>query len=350
MAVKVLPPKLASKKSHYLARFIREMEISQRVSHPNVARTYDAGEDQGVYYIAMEYIPGMSLTRLVNKSGPLAVERAARLFTEVAAGLEHAHGLNIIHRDLKPSNIMITPNDHAKVLDLGLAMLEGEKDKQPVEVIGGKGYLVGSLDYMAPEQTENSQAVDARADLYALGCSLYFAVTGKAPFAGGDKKDKVHAQRHLEAFPAHHRNPEVPDTFSFLLEKLMAKNPDRRPPDRPGRARGAAGLVPRGIRSAHGRAQRSRLSARPSRISKKPLPAPILATYRSCPRKRLRRSRPAGQRYAAASMWSSVAGCCYPARSGAGCSRRGDRNLASEPPALAGGGTLKYQFCFEQTM
>jgi eukaryotic-like serine/threonine-protein kinase len=229
VAVKVLPPKLASKKSHYLARFQREMEISQRVSHPNVAKTYNAGEDQGVYYIAMEYIPGMSLARLVNKSGPLTVERAARLFTEIAAGLEHAHGLNIIHRDLKPSNIMITPNDHAKVLDLGLAILEGEK-QQPIEVIGGKGYLVGSLDYMAPEQTENSQAVDARADLYALGCSLYFAVTGKAPFAGGDKRDKVHAQRHLEAFPAHHRNPEVPDRFSILLEKLMAKNPDRRVP------------------------------------------------------------------------------------------------------------------------
>lgn len=229
VAVKVLPPKLASRKSHYLTRFQREMEISQRVSHPNVAKTYNTGEDQGVYYIAMEYIPGMSLTRLVNRSGPLSVDRAARLFTEIAAGLEHAHGLNIIHRDLKPSNIMITPNDHAKVLDLGLAILQGEKE-EPIEVIGGKGYLVGSLDYMAPEQTENSQAVDARADVYALGCSLYFAVTGKAPFAGGDKRDKVHAQRHLEAFPAHHRNPAVPDRFSIVLEKLMAKNPDRRIP------------------------------------------------------------------------------------------------------------------------
>ena len=124
---------------------------------------------------------------------------------------------------------MITPNDHAKVLDLGLAMLEGEKHES-VEVIGGKGYLVGSLDYMAPEQTENSQAVDPRADLYALGCSLYFAVTGKAPFAWGGKKDKVHAQRHLEAFPPHHRNPDIPDRFSILVDKLMAKNPDRRFP------------------------------------------------------------------------------------------------------------------------
>jgi len=231
VAVKVLPPRLASAKSHYLARFEREKELSIKVVHPNIAMTFEVGQHKGVHYIVMEYIPGASLHRLVKKVGPLTVPRTARLFMEVATALEHAHSINIIHRDLKPSNIMITPNDHAKVLDLGLAMLEGE-NSEPVEVIGGEGYVVGSLDYMAPEQTENSLAIDGRADLYALGCSLYFTLTGTPPFADGgqSKRDKVHAQRHLEAFPVHHRNPDVPEKFSYLIEKMMSKNPDRRLP------------------------------------------------------------------------------------------------------------------------
>ncbi len=230
VAVKVLPPQLANAKAHYLARFQREMELSKKVVHPNIALAYEVGVHLGVYYyIAMEYIAGVSLYRLVKDKGPLPVPRAARLFSEVADGLEHAHSMNLVHRDLKPSNIMITPNDHAKVLDLGLAMIRGEHGL-PIEVIGGKGYVVGSVDYMAPEQTENPREVDARADLYALGCTLYFALSGTPPFVGGKKRDKMHAQRHLDAFPVHHRNPEVPDKFSYLVEKLMAKNPDKRIP------------------------------------------------------------------------------------------------------------------------
>src|SRR5947209_16536481 len=109
-----------------LARFRREMEMSQRVAHPHLAWTWEVGVCQGVYYIAMEYIPGKSLHRLVAQEGPLPVARAARLLAEVARALDHAHNQGLIHRDLKPSNIMITPHDHAKVLDLGLALVRGE--------------------------------------------------------------------------------------------------------------------------------------------------------------------------------------------------------------------------------
>ena len=156
---------------------------------------------------------------------------AARLFAEVAAALDHAHGLNLIHRDLKPSNIMITPNDHAKVLDFGLAVFEGEDD-QPVEVIGGRGYMVGSLDYMAPEQTENSLDVDARTDLYAIGCSLYFTLVGQPPFPGGGRRDKVQAHRYLDPRPLLEQNGFIPPKFAAIVEKLMAKtrNDDTRPP------------------------------------------------------------------------------------------------------------------------
>src|SRR5205085_1711606 len=114
----------------------------------------------------------------------------ARLFAEVAAGLEHAHTQGVIHRDLKPSNIMVTPHGHAKVLDLGLALIEGEV-AQPREIIGGQGYVVGSMDYIAPEQTRDAVGVDPRADIYGLGCTLYFTLTGRPPFPGGSARDKI---------------------------------------------------------------------------------------------------------------------------------------------------------------
>jgi serine/threonine protein kinase len=227
VAIKVLPPKKARAEERYLARFQREMAISQKLSHPHIAQTHEVGVSQGVYFIAMEYIPGQSLYRLVMTRGPLSVPLAAHLFSEVAAALEHAHGLGLIHRDLKPSNIMVTPNDHAKVLDLGLAMMEGEV-AEDIEVIGGRGYVVGSVDYMAPEQTLDSTQVDGRSDLYAMGCALYFALTGKPPFPGGKTKDKINAHRHQDPEPVHWRNSDVPGPFGNLVHKLMAKKPEDR--------------------------------------------------------------------------------------------------------------------------
>src|SRR5205807_9057258 len=134
-----------------------------------IAQTHETGVSQGVYFIAMEYIPGQSLYRLVTTQGTLAVARAAHLFAEVASALEHAHSRGLIHRDLKPSNIMVTPNDHAKVLDLGLAIMEGEGPSDRT-VVGGQGYVVGTMDYLAPEQAEDALNVDGRADIYSLGC------------------------------------------------------------------------------------------------------------------------------------------------------------------------------------
>ena len=172
----------------------------------------------------MEFIPGKSLYKLVQSEGPLTVDRAARLFAEIADALEHAHSQGLIHRDLKPSNIMVTSQDHAKLLDLGLAGQGEEVDD--IEVVGGKGYIVGSIDYMAPEQTRDATGVDGRADLYALGCTLYFALTGRAPFPGGGQREKVRAQRTLTPEPVNKVNPAVPERFAAILDKLMAKNPD----------------------------------------------------------------------------------------------------------------------------
>ena len=180
LALKVLPPKRAREEHRMLQRFLREMDMCRRVNHTNVTLTYDVGETQGIHYIAMEYIRGSSLKKLVDEEGPMTAGSAARIFAEVAAGLAHAHELGLIHRDLKPANIMITPEGSAKVLDLGLAMTIGEELPDDKSIVGGEGYVVGTMDYIAPEQILDPTHVDARADLYALGCSMYFVLTGKA--------------------------------------------------------------------------------------------------------------------------------------------------------------------------
>jgi serine/threonine protein kinase len=224
VALKVLPPGRAREEERLLARFRREMEMCQRVSHPHLAWTYEVGAYRGVYYIAMEYIPGRSLYRVVQDDGPLPVPRLARLFAEVALALDHAHTQGLIHRDLKPSNIVVTPHDHAKVLDLGLALMQGE-GAGPREVIGGQGYVVGTMDYIAPEQTDDPSKVDARCDVYALGCTMYFALTGRPPFPGGTSKEKIFRHRGEEPEPLAALNPAVPPQFAALVQRMMVKDP-----------------------------------------------------------------------------------------------------------------------------
>ncbi len=228
VALKVLPPQKYREEERLLARFRREMEITQKVSHSHLTRTFEAGVLEKVYFIAMEYVPGQSLRRKVSDSGPLPVSRAARVFSQVSAALQYAHGLGLIHRDLKPSNIMITPNGHAKILDLGLALIEGE-DLPDKTIVGGKGYVVGTMDYIAPEQVGDPTGVDARADLYSLGCSLYFVLSGQPPFPGGTSRDKIKHQLNDWPEPLNDLNPTVPSQFAKLIERLMAKEPEHRP-------------------------------------------------------------------------------------------------------------------------
>jgi eukaryotic-like serine/threonine-protein kinase len=228
VALKVLPPKRAREEDRTLARFLREMDMAQRVSHPHVTKTFEAGDIGGVHYIAMEYIRGQSLRRVVGDEGPLSVARAAHLFAEVADGLGHAHDLGLVHRDLKPSNIMVTPNGHAKVLDLGLALAVDEELPADKMIVGGQGYVLGTMDYIAPEQVDDPTGVDARADLYAMGCSLYFALTGQPPFPGGTSQEKMKRHRTEHPDPLTDFNPTVPIDFARIVQKLMEKVPIRR--------------------------------------------------------------------------------------------------------------------------
>ncbi|MBY0522509.1 MAG: serine/threonine protein kinase [Gemmataceae bacterium] len=227
VAVKVLPPKRAKAEERLLARFKREMEISQRVNHPHIAKTFEVGVHDGVNFIAMEYIAGKNLHKLISEQGILTTARAARLFTEIALGLEHAHGQGLIHRDLKPSNIAITLDDHAKVLDLGLALMQGEVAADRT-VVGGQGYVVGTLDYLAPEQAEDAFAVDVRSDIYSLGCTLYYTLTRQAPFPGGNALQKLLRHRVDEPTPIAQLNPAIPPEFVAIVAKMMAKRKEQR--------------------------------------------------------------------------------------------------------------------------
>ncbi len=224
VALKVLPPKKARELGRALESFQREMDLSRRVRHPNVAKTLEVGEDGGVFYMVLEYVPGESLYNLVKLAGPLPVPRAARLFVKILDGLEAAHQAGLIHRDIKPSNLMITPDGDAKILDLGIALA--------LEAPGQAGKpdsLFGTLDYTSPEQLGDATQVDARSDLYSLGCSLYFAVAGRPPFEGGDAINKIFRHRLEDPPPLETLVPGIPPGFSAAVHRLMAKNPELRP-------------------------------------------------------------------------------------------------------------------------
>lgn len=225
VAIKVLPPSRAAEESRALDRFLREMDLSRRVVHPNLARTLGAGEEDGVHFMIMEYIRGKSLFELVKgeKGAPLRVTDTARLFVKVLDGLEAAHDAGIVHRDLKPSNIMVTPEGDVRVLDLGLARATGEEAP-----LTRPNIVVGTLDYVSPEQLVNASSADARSDLYSLGCTLYFTLAGRPPFEGGDIVNKIFKQRMDDPEPLERVARGVPAEFAAIVRKLMAKKAEDR--------------------------------------------------------------------------------------------------------------------------
>jgi serine/threonine-protein kinase len=153
---------------------------------------------------------------------------------EVAEAIDHAHRQGIIHRDLKPGNVQVTPDDRAKVLDLGLALVRGE-EQMDARILGGRKRVVGTMDYIAPEQTTDATQVDARSDIYSLGCTLYFVLAGRPPFPGGTNRDKIRCHRSEEPVPLPVLRPGLPTALTGLVARMMAKDPAARPP--------SAGLV-----------------------------------------------------------------------------------------------------------
>jgi WD40 repeat protein/serine/threonine protein kinase len=227
VALKVIrPERLGSEDA--VRRFQREIRAAAQLSHPNVVAAYDADEVNGTLLFAMEHVEGTDLARLVKQQGPLPVPEACDYVRQAALGLQHAFERGLVHRDVKPHNLLVTRQGVVKVLDLGLALLGPSGGGEESSTMTQEGAVMGTPDYMAPEQTLDSHRVDIRADLYSLGCTLYHLLAGRPPFAGGTLGEKIAKHQMQEPVPVEERRPEVPPPVAATVRRLMAKRPGDR--------------------------------------------------------------------------------------------------------------------------
>jgi serine/threonine protein kinase len=226
VAIKVLPPAKAEQPAA-LGRFYREARAAGSLEHPNIVRTHDIDQDGNLHFIVMEYVDGSNLLEIVKKFGPMNVGRACSYLRQVAGGLDFAFRAGIIHRDVKPGNILIDRKGNARVLDMGLARFF--KDQSDMLTVKYDDKIVlGTADYVAPEQVANSHGVDVRADVYALGATIYFLLAGHPPFPTGTVSQKLLWHRTKEPTPIRQIRPEVSEELAGIVAKMMSKDPGMR--------------------------------------------------------------------------------------------------------------------------
>ena len=224
VAVKVLP--LSKSTPDAVANFTREIRAMARLNHPRLVKAIDAGYDGNVYSLVTEYVSGGDLRKLVRRDGPLSMKKAANIIYQVAEGLQYAHSQGLIHRDIKPGNVLVTPDGYAKLSDLGLAgPLEGDVENDP-----RFGKVVGTADYLPPDHVESPWEPTPAWDIYSLGCTLYYAVTGNVPFPGGTTSDKARAHCKLRPLDPRRLNSKLSDEFVDIIADMMAKEPAQRIP------------------------------------------------------------------------------------------------------------------------
>jgi serine/threonine-protein kinase len=261
-AVKLIRPEARSSPD-FLQRFLREVEAAAQLAHPNIVAAFDAAQYGATLYLAMEYVPGMDLGRLLKAHGPLPVDRACDYVRQAALGLQHAHERGLIHRDIKPSNLLVAIEDRGsgmedrglkiedrrskiadrssirnprssiplsgtiKLLDLGLARLQldtGDERRRLTQ----EGEVMGTPDYMAPEQVLDSRQADIRSDIYALGCTLYHLLAGQPPFPTGSIVEKLLAHQKNEPIAVEQLRPDIPPALAPVVRRMLAKRPDSR--------------------------------------------------------------------------------------------------------------------------
>jgi hypothetical protein len=224
VAVKVLAGGQADDEE-MLRRFRNEAQSAARLDHENIGRVFAVGSDEGWHYIVFEFIEGQNLRDLVREQGAFPLGRTIDVAVQVADALEHASQREVVHRDIKPSNIVITPSGKARIVDMGLARLHHVEGGGDLTV---SGVTLGTFDYISPEQARDSRTADVRSDLYSLGCTMFFMLTGRPPFADGSMVQKLlqHQQERPPAIDA--LRPDVPRAFGEILERLMEKDPAAR--------------------------------------------------------------------------------------------------------------------------
>lgn len=226
VAVKVLPPAKADQPAA-LGRFYREARAAGSLDHPNIVRTHDIDQDGNLHFIVMDYVDGPNLLDVVKKFGPLDISRAVSYVHQVAGGLDYAFRNHLIHRDIKPGNVLIDRQGVARILDMGLARFINDHSDQLTLKYDDK-IVLGTADYVAPEQVANSHSVDIRADIYALGATLYFLLAGHPPFPIGTVSQKLLWHRTKDPTPIQQIRPDVPEGIAAIVGKMMAKDPKAR--------------------------------------------------------------------------------------------------------------------------
>ncbi len=225
VAIKLIHPEFAGNPAAR-ERFQREVRAAARLAHPNIVTAHDAGESDGRPFLVMEHVAGEDLGERVRRLGPLPVAEAADAVRQAALGVQHAHDHGLVHRDLKPHNLVRTADGTVKVCDFGLAALIDDRGSSPGTT--APNAVMGTPDYMAPEQAENARAADGRAEVYALGCTLYHLLTGRAPFPESSVVLKLLAHRTAARPSVRRVRPEVPAALDAVLRRAMARRPANR--------------------------------------------------------------------------------------------------------------------------
>lgn len=227
VAIKMLPAEL-NRNPRAVARFEREVRAAARLRHPNIVGADDANEAEGEHFLVMEFVDGSDLSAFVKKHGPLSVEQALDCVQQAARGLGYAHQEGVIHRDIKPANLLLDRTGVVKILDMGLARLSGDGERRSLTDLTGTGIVLGSVNYMAPEQAWDAKSADARSDIYSLGCSLHFLLTGKAVYQGGTVMQILLAHRQQAIPSLRSLRAEVPAELDRIFQKMVAKQVEDR--------------------------------------------------------------------------------------------------------------------------
>ncbi|QDU31402.1 Serine/threonine-protein kinase PknB [Anatilimnocola aggregata] len=222
VAIKMLPS-ATMKDAAAIARFEREVRAAAKLSHPNIVAAHDAGQANGVHFLVMEYVEGQDLSALVKKNGAFPVAKATNYILQAARGLEFAHGEGVVHRDIKPANLLLDKKGVVKILDMGLARIESDGETATQAELTGTGAVMGTVDYMAPEQAMSTKSADARADIYSLGCSLFYLLTGKPTFEGETITAKLVAHQAHPIPELRKACSEASAELESVFSKMLAK-------------------------------------------------------------------------------------------------------------------------------
>lgn len=224
-AIKVLPKSKVSDKS-YLDRFYREGRAAAKLNHPNIVRVYDINNSGDTHYLVMEYVQGSDLYQTVRNHGALSIEEAVDAIIQCSEGLSHAHEKELVHRDIKPANLLRTDSGLVKILDLGLALFSVEGEESLTVLHNEK--VMGTADYLSPEQAINSHNIDHRADIYSLGCTLYYLLTARPPFNKGTLAQRIALHQTKEPDSILESRPDCPAKLIDICNKMIQKKPEDR--------------------------------------------------------------------------------------------------------------------------